>query len=170
MDLGAGETLPLPTVAEGGSQLGPLHLPGLGTRLACPLLLLQGHHWCLRTQLLGHCRYQCFVDFSWDGNGIDWLISLSLRKKLPWNILCGSCLVTKSCLFCDSMDCSPPDSSVHGISQARILEWVAISFSRGSSWPKDRFCVSCVGRWILYHQVPKGKPEVYFTYSLDIRT
>ena len=41
--------------------------------------------------------------------------------------------VTKSCLFCDLMDCSPPGSSVHGISQARILEWVAISFSRGSS-------------------------------------
>ena len=36
---------------------------------------------------------------------------------------------------CDSMDCSPPGSSVHGISQARILEWVAISFSRGSSYP-----------------------------------
>ena len=36
------------------------------------------------------------------------------------------------------MDCSPPGSSVHGISQARILEWVAISFSRGSSWPRDQ--------------------------------
>ena len=35
------------------------------------------------------------------------------------------------------MDCSPPDSSVHGISQARILEWVAISYSGGSSQPKD---------------------------------
>ena len=45
------------------------------------------------------------------------------------------------------MDCSPPGSSVHGISQARILEWVAISSSRGSSWPGDRthlFCVSCI--------------------------
>ena len=38
----------------------------------------------------------------------------------------------------DPMDCSPPGSSVHGISQARILEWVAISFSRGSSRPRDR--------------------------------
>ena len=36
-------------------------------------------------------------------------------------------------LFCDLMDCSLPDSSVHGISQARILEWIAILFSRGSS-------------------------------------
>ena len=48
----------------------------------------------------------------------------------------GGCLVTKSCLsLCDPMDCSLPGSSVHGISQARVLEWVAISSSRGSSWP-----------------------------------
>ena len=61
-------------------------------------------------------------------------------------------LVTKLCLtFCGPMDCSPPDSSVHGISQARILEWVAISFSRESSPPRDRTGVSCIGRQILYH-------------------
>ena len=52
---------------------------------------------------------------------------------------------------CDRMDCSPPASSVHGISQTRILAWVPISFSRGSSRPRDRTCVSCIGRWILYH-------------------
>ena len=47
--------------------------------------------------------------------------------------------ITKSCLtLCESMDCDPPGSSVHGISQARILEWAAISLSRGSSWPRDR--------------------------------
>ena len=46
--------------------------------------------------------------------------------------------------LCNPMDCSPPGSSLHGISQARILEWVAISFSRGSSRSKDRTCVSCV--------------------------
>ena len=42
-------------------------------------------------------------------------------------------------------------SSIHGVLQARILEWVAISFSRGSSWPRDRTCASHVGRWVLYH-------------------
>ena len=48
------------------------------------------------------------------------------------------CLVTKSCqTLCDPMDCNPPGSSVHGISQARILEWVVISFPRGSFQPKD---------------------------------
>ena len=52
-------------------------------------------------------------------------------------------LVAKSYpTLCDPMDCSPPGSSVHGILQARILEWVAISFSRGSSRPRDRTHIS----------------------------
>ena len=46
---------------------------------------------------------------------------------------------------------SPPGSSVHGIPQARILEWVATSFSRGYSPLRDQTCVSCIGRQILYH-------------------
>ena len=47
--------------------------------------------------------------------------------------------VTQSCpTLCNPMDYSPPGSSVHGIFQARVPEWVAISFSRGSSWPRDR--------------------------------
>ena len=55
------------------------------------------------------------------------------------------------------MDCNSPGSSVHEISQARILGWVAISFSRGSSrprgssQPRKRTCISCIGRWLLYH-------------------
>ena len=47
-------------------------------------------------------------------------------------------------LFCDAMDCSLPGSSLHGISQARILDWVAISFSRGSPQPRDQTYVSCI--------------------------
>ena len=56
--------------------------------------------------------------------------------------------VVQSCpTLCDPMNCSLPGSSVHGIFQARILEWVAISFSRGSSRPRDRTQVShIVGR------------------------
>ena len=64
-------------------------------------------------------------------------------------------LVVQSCLtLCDTIDCFPPGSSVYGILQARILEWVAISYSRGSSRPRDRTlvsCISCIGRLILYH-------------------
>ena len=58
--------------------------------------------------------------------------------------------VTQSCpTLCDPMDCSPPGSSVHGILQARILEWVAISFSRGSSQPRNRTQVSSIaGRFL----------------------
>ena len=48
------------------------------------------------------------------------------------------------------MDCRPPGSSVYGIFQARILECVAIPFSRESSQPRDRTCVSCIGRKIVY--------------------
>ena len=54
----------------------------------------------------------------------------------------GGGLVAKSCLTCDPMNCSLPGSSVHRTSQARILEWVAISFSRGSSRHSNRTSVS----------------------------
>ena len=63
--------------------------------------------------------------------------------------------VAQSCLtLCNPMDCSPPGFSVHGIFQARILKWVAIAYSRGSSWNMGQTlisCVSCCSRRILYH-------------------
>ena len=52
----------------------------------------------------------------------------------------------------DPMGCSPPCSSVHGILQARILEWGAMLFSMGSSWPRDQThdsCISYTGRWVF---------------------
>ena len=70
------------------------------------------------------------------------------------------CLVAKSCLFPDT--CSLPDSSVRGIFQARILEWAAISFSRGSSQPRDQTHVSCTGRQILHHWAT-GEAHMYLT-------
>ena len=57
----------------------------------------------------------------------------------------------RSCLtLCDPMSCSPPGSSILGILQGRILEWVAISSSRGSFWPRDWTPISCIGTRILY--------------------
>ena len=56
--------------------------------------------------------------------------------------------------LCSPMDCNLPGSSVHGIFQARILEWVATSYFRGSCQRRDQTCISCVsytGSWILYH-------------------
>ena len=64
-----------------------------------------------------------------------------------------------STLF-DPVDCSLPGSSVHGILQARILEWVTISFSRGSSRPRDRTRVSCIGGDALTSE-PPGKPAIF---------
>ena len=63
----------------------------------------------------------------------------------------------------DPKDYSLPGSSIHGISQDRILEWVSISFSRGYSWPRDWICVSCNGRWILYHWAtwPDSKGKMF---------
>ena len=68
--------------------------------------------------------------------------------------------MTLSCLtLCHSVDCSSlPGSSVHGILQARILEWVAIPFSRGSSRPRDQTCISCIGRQILHHWATREAP------------
>ena len=75
----------------------------------------------------------------------------TFNKDSPVSI----CSVTQSCLIlCDPMDCSPPGSSVHGLVQARVLEWAALSYSRGFSRARDRThisCVFCIRRWILYH-------------------
>ena len=61
-------------------------------------------------------------------------------------------LVAKLCLtLLRPSKTSPPGSSVQGISQARVVEWVAISFSRGSSRPKDGTHVSCIDKWIFYY-------------------
>ena len=72
-------------------------------------------------------------------------------------------LVTHSCsTLCDPVDCSPPGSSVHGILQARIPEWVAMPSSRGSSQPRDWTYVShvsCIGRRALYRQCHLGSPK-----------
>ena len=57
--------------------------------------------------------------------------------------VCVCAHAPSSLTLCPSVDCSPPGSSVHGISQAGILEWVAISFSKGSSQPRDQTRVSC---------------------------
>ena len=82
-------------------------------------------------------------------------------------VICTLYVCTKSlqsCLtHCNSMDCSPPGSSVHGILQARILEWVAMPSSKGSSQPRDRtvslMFPALVGR--LFTTEPPEKPNVY---------
>ena len=80
-----------------------------------------------------------------------WIISLvDMTPSIEWHFISSFFRVSAllSCHsvmseFCDSVDCSLPGSSVHGIFQARILEWVAISFSRGPSQLGDQTCISC---------------------------
>ena len=105
--------------------------------------------------------------------GVSWSKDLALQLTSPglsvlvikWEQWPQQTVVTKiklhsrsvgqSCLaLCNPTDFSLPGSSVHGIFQARILEWVALCYSRGTSGPRDRTCVSCIsciGRHILYH-------------------
>ena len=77
------------------------------------------------------------------------------QKSLAGYSLCVHAKSFQSYLtLCNPMDCSPPGSSVHEILQARILEWVAMPFSRESSRPRDQThisYISCIGRQILYH-------------------
>ena len=108
-----------------------------------------------------------------------WNIYTAEYFATPWTEAqrrCGTytqwttcCLVTKLCpTACDLMDCSPPGSSVHGILQARILEWVAISFPRGSSWPRGQTHVSCVshiGGEFFTVELP-GKPMMEYYLAL----
>ena len=89
--------------------------------------------------------------------GSFWCVPITL-----WAYPCCCCSVAKSCLtLCNPKDCSKPGFSVHGIFQARILELVAPSFSRGSSWMRNCTYVSCTGRWILYHFTREARAYPY---------
>ena len=86
---------------------------------------------------------------------------LDPQTQLP-SLVKVKVLIAQSCpTLCDPSDYSPPGSSVHGILQARTLEWVVISFSRGSSWTRDRTPVSSVAgrRFTLWatREAPKHK-------------
>ena len=88
-----------------------------------------------------------------------------------WKNLQGcphECSVSQSCpTLCDPMDSNPPGTCVHGISQARILEWIAMPYSRGSSWPRDQTQVYCIaGRCITTE--PLGKPTAVHIVNFDV--
>ena len=86
-----------------------------------------------------------------------------------WICCCSS--VAKSCpVLCNPMDYSLPGSSVHGIPQARILEWIALPFSRGFSQPRDRTWIFCTAADSLASEQP-GKPvRLWLTLKLKIAT
>ena len=78
-------------------------------------------------------------------------------------VLCVSVIQSYPAL-CDPRDCSPPDSPVHRILQARILEWVAIPFSRGPSQPRDQTWVSCAAGIFSTIWVTREAPLYIFTH------
>ena len=87
----------------------------------------------------------CIYIYMYVGIGIHTYICMNIY------ILCGGLVIQLCPTLCDLINYRIPASSVHGISQAKILECVAISSSRGSSWPRDRTHISLHCRQILYH-------------------
>ena len=84
----------------------------------------------------------------------------SLKQDCPWNTMVKSvCSVMSN--YATPWTAAHHRASVHGISQARILEWIDISSSRGSSWPRDWTCISCIGkRQICYYWATWDVPYV----------
>ena len=102
-------------------------------------------------------------------NPVCWNTSeVSLEQSFLYLYTLRVC-VSQSCpTLCDPMDCSPPHSSIHRILQARILEWVAIPFSRESSQTRDQTWVFCIGRWILWHLSHQGSPVTGFKQQVCV--
>ena len=126
------------------------------------------------TEALMHpCFFLLYTMIYWENGNIwytqvNWMNSGASIWSLVQNfIVCCCCLLAKLCLIlCNPMDCSPPDSSVHGILQARRLEWAAISFSKCSSWLRDRTWVSCIAGGFFTTESP-GKPsEFHYIFLL----
>ena len=80
-----------------------------------------------------------------------------------------ACSAGHSCpTLCDTMNCISPGPSVSGILQTRILE--CVTCCRGSSWPRPQTCISCIGRWVLYHWAIWEAPWYWLTKIIsDIR-
>ena len=90
----------------------------------------------------------------------------NLKQEVKWSEVAQSCPT-----LCNAMDCSPPGSLVHGIFQAWILEWVAISFFRGSPWSRAWTCVFCfsfIGKWVLYHCTTEKPQNPWIWYFIGL--
>ena len=88
------------------------------------------------------------------------------HAKFLLNCCCS--VVNSVWLLCNPVDCTPPGSSVHGIFQARTLEWVAISFPRGSSWTRYQTHISCISRQILSHWTIREALHLIVNENIDV--
>ena len=142
-------TIPGPESLQGTCSVLVLHsLPSINSKCVLSHLF-----WELETLRSGSCLLLCLLGHWGQCYLCSEMHGVYLLGVCVSSVIC-LCSVAQSYLtLCDPMDCSPPCSSVHGIFQVRILEWVAISYPRGPSWIRDRthiFCVSWTGRQILY--------------------
>ena len=101
-----------------------------------------------------------------------WCLSIFLVIFSNQHLLWVLCVCAWSCLTLrNPMHCSPPGSSVHVVFQARILQSVAISLSKGSSWPRDQTHVSCVfciaGRFFTCWAI---REEIHYTYNQKLKS
>ena len=100
--------------------------------------------------------------------------SYGLQKfTLPFKIIKKfpeiECVCMLTLILCNGMDCSPPGSSVHGISQSRIPERINISYSRGSFWPRVQThvsCIPCIGHWATWEACKRIKKLNFHNYYL----
>ena len=100
-------------------------------------LVMDGEAWLATVHGAQRVRQDWVTELNWTDRLSRWC-----WNKVKWSLVAQSCQT-----LCDPMDCSPPGFSIQGIFQAKVMEWVAISFSRGSSWPRDQTWVShIVGR------------------------
>ena len=109
----------------------------------------------------GRKEWMQLSDFQFHIVDTPWVFLLNENKMITFKL---AYVVSN---YCDLMDYSLPGSSAHGITQARILDWVTIFFSRGSSWPRDQTHVSCMGRLILYHWATRNANSTKYKVQLN---
>ena len=142
--------------------------------LICWRNLIKKDHWLFYFYLEIVC-YVFFFIFLYICKPLKLLSALQKMMILVLQVYIYACMCVqslKSCpTVCDPMDCSPPDSSVHGLLQAIILEWVAMLSSKGSSQPRDGTCVSCVsfiaGR---LSRCVTGEALIYIKFIINLCT
>ena len=108
-----------------------------------------GNNWVVKSVTTSYFFFFFLIPITKHRRLSDWAVLITAWQHPSGVLSCFSCVQ-----LCGPMDCSLPGSSVHGNLQARVLEWVAMPSSRGSSWPRDwtHVCyISYIGRWILYH-------------------
>ena len=140
--------------------------PGGGHDKATPVFLPGEFH---GQRSLAHCSPQAHtrVGHNWSD-----LAHIHTQEQLKWYKRPGlTCIFSETVThfspvwLCDPMDCSLPGSSVHGILQVKTLEWVAMPFSKASSWSRDRTQGLLYRRLIFYHLSHQGSPLILDEWS-----